>query len=276
MDTTAAVLPAVIAGYGVVRQVGEGGYGRCYLVRPPARLGLAAEFVVLKMFNDRVSEQAYERGVRELRAFAAVPSEPLVRVYDAVLEASFGYAMEHFPLGSLAAPARPPSRNEVLTALEHAARAAHTLHEAGFAHGDLRPGNILLTQDHTGAIGGRLSDPGLGRVLCPGTVLTGMGRASALEFTDPDLLASTRPSRRTEVWALGATIHRVLTGAGLHGELPDGQPLLVIRRMLTARPQVHPSLAPPEAALVRDCTARDETRIRTAAEVADRLAALCY
>jgi serine/threonine protein kinase len=264
VDTTAAVLPAVIAGYDVVRQVGEGGH----------RLGLADEFLVLKMFNDRVSEQAYERGVRELRAFAAVPSEHLVRVFDAVLEASFGYAMEHFPLGSLAAPAHPPSRTEALTALEHAARAAHTLHEAGLAHGDLRPGNVLLAQDATGAIGGRLTDPELGRVLSPGTALTGMGRASALEFTDPDLLAGACPSRRTEVWALGATIHRVLTGACLHGELPDGQPLLVVRRLLTARPQVHPALAPAEAALVHECTAEGDTRIGTAAEVADRLAAL--
>jgi eukaryotic-like serine/threonine-protein kinase len=274
VETTTAVLPAVIAGYDVVRQLGEGGHGRCYLVRPPARLGLADEFVVLKMFNDRVSEQAFERGVRELRAFAAVASEHLVRVYDAVLEASFGYAMEYLPLGSLAAPAHPPSRTEVLTALEHAARAAHALHEAGIAHGDLRPGNVLLAHDAAGGIAGRLADPGLRRVLTPGTALTGMGRASAVEFTDPELLAGAVPSRRTEVWALGATIHRALSGAGLHGELPDPQPLLAIRRLLTARPQVHPALAPAEAALVHDCIADDGCRIPTAAEVADRLAAL--
>jgi serine/threonine protein kinase len=274
VDTTAAVLPAVIAGYDVVRQLGEGGHGRCYLVRPPARLGLADEFVVFKMFNDRVSEQAFERGVRELRAFAAVPSEHLVHIYDAVLEASFGYAMEHFPLGALAAPARSPSRGEVLTALEHAARAVHALHEAGLAHGNLRPGNILLSQDAAGAIGGRLADPELRRVLTPGTALTGMGRASSLEFTDPTLLAGARPSRRTEVWALGATIHRALSGAGLHGELPDPQPLLAIRRLLTGRPQVHPGLAPGAAALVHDCIADGGNRIATAAEVADRLAAL--
>jgi serine/threonine protein kinase len=274
VDTTAAVLPAVVAGYDVVRQLGEGGHGRCYLVRPPARLGLADEFVVLKMFNDRVSEQAYERGVRELRAFAAVRSGYVVRVFDAVLEASFGYAMEYFPLGSLAAPAHPPKRADVLTALEHAARAAHALHEAGHAHGDLRPGNVLLARGPNGVIGGRLSDPELARVLTPGTALTGMGRASALEFADPELLAGAHPSRRTEVWALGATIHRVLSGAGLHGELPDPQPLLAIRRLLTARPQVHPGLAPAEAALVRDCIAEGEARIGTAAAVADRLAAL--
>ncbi len=105
-------------------------------------------------------------------------------------------------------------------------------------------------------------------------MVTGMGRAGGVEFTDPDLLAGTRPSRRTEVWALGATIHRALTGVGLYGELPEGQPLLAIRRLLSHRPQVHPGLPPADAALVHDCIADADARLATAADVADRLAQL--
>jgi serine/threonine protein kinase len=266
----ASPTPAAVADYEIVRLLGEGNHGRYYLARPPARLGLAEEFVALKVFGDRVGEQAYERGVRELRAFAAVRSPYLVRVFDAVLEDSFVYAMEYFPLGSLAAPARPLPRPTVLAALEHAARAAHALHEAGLAHGDIKPANVLVADDG----GGRLSDLGLARFLTPGSTLTGMGRASSVEYMDPDLLAGARPSRRTEVWALGATVHRALAGTGLYGELPDAQPLLAIRRVLSSPPQVHPSLGPAEAALVRDCLAGGDARPATAAEVADRVARL--
>lgn len=262
-----------VADYELVQLLGEGNHGRYFLARPPARLGLDAEFVALKVFGDRVGEDAYRRGVRELRAFAAVRSEYLVPVYDAVLEDTFGYATEYFPLGSLAAPAHALTRQNVRTALEHAARAAHALHESGLAHGDIKPGNVLLADTRTG-IAGRLSDLGLARVLTPGTTLTGMGHASAIEFTDPALLAGARPSRRTEVWALGATIHRALAGAGLFGELPDKQPLLAIRKVLSARPQVHPSLPQAEAALVWDCIGEGENRIPTAVAVAERLAAL--
>ena len=271
----ATVTPSAVADYEVVRLLGEGNHGRFWLARPPARLGLSEEFVALKVFGDRVGEQAYERGVRELRAFAAVRSPYLVRVFDAVLEDTFVYAMEYFPHGSLAAPARALGRTDVLTALEHAARAAHALHEAGLAHGDVKPGNVLLagSVDHAPP-GGRLSDLGLARYLTPGNTLTGMGRASSVEFTDPDLLAGARPSRRTEVWSLGATVHRVLSGAGLHGDLPDTQPLLAIRRVLSGTPQVHPSLAPAEAALVRACLAEGTGRLTTAEQVADGLAAL--
>ena len=268
-----SVAPGVAADYELVRLLGEGSHGRCFLARPPARLGIADEFVVLKVFGDRVGEQAYERGVRELRACAAVGSEYLVKVFDAVLEDSFGYAMEYFPMGSLAAPARPVPRASVITSLEHAARAAQALHDSGIAHGDIKPANILLA-DTADGIGGRLSDLGIARFLTPGNALTGMGRASSVEFTDPDLFTGAGPARRTEVWALGATIHRALAGAGLFGELPDNQPLLAIRKVLSGRPQLHESLAPADASLVRDCLADGEARLRTAAEVADRLAQL--
>jgi serine/threonine protein kinase len=178
-----AAVPAAVADYVVVRQLGEGNHGRYYLARPPARLELAEEFVALKVFGDRVGELAYERGVRELRAFAAVRSPYLVTVYDAVLEDTFAYAMQYFPLGSLSAPARPLARAEVHRALENAARAAHALHEAGMAHGDIKPANVLLTEGSGGSaagIGGRLSDLGLARFLAPGATLTSMGRASSV------------------------------------------------------------------------------------------------
>lgn len=275
MDASVTTTPGAVADYEVVRLLGEGNHGRFWLARPPARLGLTDEYVALKVFGDRVGEQAYERGVRELRAFAAVRSEYLVRVYDAVLEDSFVYAMEYFPLGSLAAPAGPLGRADVLLALEHAARAAHALHEAGLAHGDVKPGNVLLAGPAGGPpTGGRLSDLGLARFLSPGSTLTGMGRASSVEFTDPDLLAGARPSRRTEVWSLGATIHRALAGAGLFGDLPDTQPLLAIRKVLSGSPQLHPGLGPAEAELVRACLAEGSARLGTAEQVADGLAAL--
>jgi serine/threonine protein kinase len=185
--------------------------------------------------------------------------------------------MQYFPLGSLSAPARPLARAEVHRALENAARAAHALHEAGMAHGDIKPANVLLTEGSGGSaagIGGRLSDLGLARFLAPGATLTSMGRASSVEYVDPDVIGGARPSRRTEIWALGATVHRALAGTGLYGELPDAQPLLAIRKVLGAQPQIDPALRPDEAELVRLCLAPDDGRLPTAEAVADCLAAL--
>jgi serine/threonine protein kinase len=267
-DTPAQAVP-VLADFRVIRLIGEGNHGRFYLARPPARLGIDDEYVAVKVFAGQCSEDAYRRGTRELRAFAAVASPYLARVYDAILEDNFLYAMEYFPLGSLAAPARPLTRDEVLRAVEHAARAVHALHEAGMAHGDVKPGNVML---HEG--GGKLSDLGLARVFNAGAALTGMAPETSVEFVDPSLLLGQPPSRATDIWALGATLHRSLSGRGLYGELPEHQPLLAIRRVQSSAPTLDPSLTAGEAELVLACLAQADARLATAAEVADRIAAL--
>jgi len=265
-DTPGHTVPA-LADFRVVRLIGEGNHGRFYLARPPARLGIADEYVAVKVFAGQCSEDAYRRGTRELRAFAAVDSPYLARVYDAVLEDNFLYAMEYFPLGSLAAPARPLTRGEVLRAVEHAARAVHALHEAGMAHGDVKPGNVMLHEN-----GGKLSDLGLARVFTAGAALTGMAPETSVEYLDPSLLLGEPPSRATDIWALGATLHRALSGKGLYGELPERQPLLAIRRVQTTPPTLDPVLTADEAALVHACLAAPGSRPATALEVADRIA----
>ncbi len=267
-DTPARALPA-LADFRVVRVIGEGNHGKFYLAHPPVRLGINDEFVAVKVFAGQCSEDAYRRGARELRAFASVDSPYLATVYDAVLEDNFLYAMEYFPMGSLGSPARPLERMQVLQAVEHAARAVHALHEAGMAHGDIKPGNVML---HEG--GGKLSDLGLARVFTTGAALTGMAPETSVEYLDPSMLSGEPPSRATDIWGLGATLHRALTGIGLYGELPVGQPLLAIRRVLSTQPALAPSLHPAEAALVALCLAPTGERPQTAVEVADQLAAI--
>ncbi len=266
---TKSSVPSAIADYRIIRLLGEGNHGKFYLAHAPQRLGIAAEHVALKVFAGQVSQDAYRRGVRELRAFAAVHSPHLVRIYDAVLEDNFLYAMEYFPMGSLAAPAEPLTRAEVLRALADAARAVHALHEAGLVHGDIKPGNVLVD-----AGGGKLSDLGLVRVLNSENALTGMAPATSVEYIDPELFYGAPPSRATDIWALGATVNRALTGEGLYGNIPVDQPMLAIRAVQSGRANVSPMLTAAEAALVRACLAPPESRPPTAASVAGQLAAL--
>ncbi len=267
-DTPAQAVP-VLADFRVVRLIGEGNHGRFYLAHPPARLGIDDEYVAVKVFAGQCSEDAFRRGTRELRAFAAVDSPYLARVYDAVLEDNFLYAMEYFPLGSLAAPARPLDRGRGAARRRARRPRGDALHEAGLAHGDVKPGNVMLHDD-----GAKLSDLGLARAMTAGAALTGMAPETSVEFLDPTLLLGEPPSRATDVWALGATLHRALSGRGLYGELPERQPLLAIRRVQTSRPQIDPSLTAGEADLVLACLAPTGDRPATALEVADRIAAL--
>jgi len=109
-------------------------------------------------------------------------------------------------------------------------------------------------------------------VLAPGITLTGMGPLGTVEFTDPALLHGSAPSRANDVYSLGATLHHVLAGVGLYGELPGNDPVLVLRRLLSTPPTIAPQLRPEEADVIRDCINPDPAqRPATALEVAERL-----
>lgn len=264
-----AQVAPVLADYHLVRDLGEGNNGRFYLARPPARLGIEDAHVAVKVFAGHCTADAFRRGTRELRAFAAVDSPYLAVIYDAALENGFLYAMEYFPLGSLAAPTHSLDRDQVLLAVEHAARAADALHEAGLAHGDIKPGNVMVHDS-----GGKLSDLGLARTLSAGVNLTSMAPETSIEFLDPRLLHGDPPSRSTDIWAIGATLHRALSGTGLYGDLPAGQPLLSIRKLQSTAPVVNPSLTASEAELTHACLDSIDRRPTTALKIAERIAAL--
>jgi serine/threonine protein kinase len=262
-----------IADYTFIRPLGEGNHGRYYLATPPPRLGLDAKAVVVKVVAGQTTSDTFTRATRELKAFAAVRSPYLVRLFDAGQQTgTFFYAMEWLERGSLAEPAMELSKDDARKAVADVARAAHALHEAGIVHQDIAPENVLLADD-----GGRLADLGLAKVLQPGVTVTSIGSRSigAVEFVDPAMLAGGRPSRLTDVYSLGMTLHRALAGSGMFGVIPADQPMMAMRAVLAGSPKVDASLDAQQAALIKACVDPDlSRRPRTALEVAERIDAL--
>ena len=98
-------VPEALGDYTDLRPFGEGGHGRFYLATPPARLGLTGSVVVKVVPGSQ--ESGFRRFTRELKLFARVNSEHLVRLYDAGQhEELFFYSMEWCQGGTLAAPAK--------------------------------------------------------------------------------------------------------------------------------------------------------------------------
>lgn len=259
---------AGIADYRFIRPLGTGNNGVFYLAERPARLPVSDELVAVKVLSGASSQDTFRRATRELTAFAAVSSPYLVTLYDAGQEGSdLYYSMEYVAGGSLAHPAESPARDAVLTAVAHAARAAHALHEAGLAHNDIKPGNVLLHP-----AGGKLADLGLSRVLRPGLTITGLGSSASVEYLDPALLRGDAPSRATDIYALGATLHRAVTGAGLYGELPADNPIVAMRRVMSRAPEPSASLDPALRDIVTSAISPDQRdRPATAAEFAEQV-----
>lgn len=256
-----------IADYELERSLGTGNHGEFFLARPPERLGLQTDHVAVKVLGLNAPDDAFRRVANELKLFASVPCEQLVRLYDAGQQAGiFFYVMEYFPKGSLGRPVEPPSRAEILRAVADAARAAHALHDAGVAHRDIKPANVMLSDG-----GGRLSDLGLAQILSPGQTVTGIGPIGTIEYMEPAVVLGERAGRASDVWSLAATLHKCLTGRSLYGELPDDL-LSALRHVVQNRPTPAEGLTDGERELIEACLAPERAdRPASAEEVAQRL-----
>jgi len=259
-----------IADYELIRSLGWGNHGQFFLARKPARLPVDVEYVAVKVFAGRSTADTFRRATRELKAFAAVRSPYIVSLYDAGQhDGVLYYSMEYLERGSLAEPVQPIGPAEGTAAIRDAAVAVSALHAAGMVHRDIKPGNIMLTEN-----GGKLSDLGLAHVIAPGVTITGMGSVASIEYTDPEQLQGAHAGPATDIWSLGVTLHRVLSGKGIYGEdLPADDGLLALRRVMSADIQLAPGLPQAAAELILDSTGPSAER-PSAAQFAERLSAL--
>lgn len=260
-----------IADYSFAEVLGTGNHGTYYKAQPPARLGYEADWVAVKVLEQHAGDDDFRRFANELKLFATVDSEYLVQLLDAGQDAGrLFYATEYHPLGSLAAPAGDLDDASKVRAVAHAARGAHALHEVGVAHRDIKPTNILLENG-----GGRLGDLGLAQVLNPGQTVTGTGPIGSIEFMAPSMVRGERASRASDIWELGATLHKVLTGRSVFGDIPTDNILEALRHVLQTPPRIDDALPDPVRVVLESCLASaPEDRPQTAEQLAEQLEAL--
>lgn len=262
-----------IADYRLLGRVddGSGTTNVLYRAAPPSRLGLGEDAVVVLKLLEGTGERALTRLTRLLQTFAAVDDPHLVRLLDAGQhEDIFFYATPDWPRGTLAAPSTALSAAQAAAALVDVCRAAHALHEVGIAHRDISPSTVLL-HEHGAWLGGL----DLARAAMGGGSVTSMASLHSVAYLDPACIRGDLPSRATDIYSLGATLHLALTGVSVHPGLPEDDPVLAVRRVLRDAPHLSDRLDPEAAQLIGSCLDPDPLgRPATAAELAALLAEL--
>ncbi|PIE22014.1 MAG: hypothetical protein CSA62_14405 [Planctomycetota bacterium] len=196
-----------LGGYRLEDVLGHGGMGTVYRA---TQLSLHRE-VALKVLKSELCENPdfVQRFTDEARAAGRFNHPNVVQVFD-VGEANgrHFYSMELLEGGSLEDKLRGQGKldiSEALAATLDAARGLEYARELGLVHRDIKPDNLMLTQQGTVKICdlGLAGDLGL---MAEGKLL------GTPHFLSPEQVRKDPADHRSDLYALGCTFYRLLTG----------------------------------------------------------------
>jgi tetratricopeptide (TPR) repeat protein len=191
----------MVAHYHVLATVGAGAYGTVYRARD-TRLDRT---VALK-FLRRGATEDFEQEARTLAALSEHPHIVTIHAWGVHEETPY-LVLAYLPAnGAALLEQEGPLRwQETLRLVGACARALAAAHDQGIVHGDIKPANILL-------------DPASGSVcLADFGLATARGVAAGLRgspaFLAPERLAGGPPTAACDIYALGMTLHMLLSGS---------------------------------------------------------------
>ena len=219
--------------YRLIRPLGRGGMGAVYLAR---HVRLRRQCAIKLLPRDRGFDAAWrERFDREMAAVAALDDPHVVAASDAGESGGWHFlVMEYLDgldLSRLAGRMGPLGIADACELVRQAAVGLAHVHAAGLVHRDIKPSNLMLTRDGVVKIldlGLVLSDhdplPADDRLTTVGQLM------GTLAYMAPEQLAdSTSVDHRADLYALGATLFRLLTGAPPHGSARGIAPLVIAK-----------------------------------------------
>ena len=267
----AALVGRRLGSYELLAHVGSGGMGDVYRARD-VRLD---RHVAIKVLAPQLACDAtfLDRFAREARAISHLSHRNICALHDvgredasAEGEPAIHYLVLEFLEGDTLAErlraGRMPPHESLQRAIEIADALAHA-HRHGIVHGDLKPGNIILTE--TGAT---LVDFGLATRPADSRPILG-----TLPYMSPEQIDGTGVDARADVWAFGLVFYEMLTGRRAFGGASEAA---IAARIRGGEPDPlgAPDVEVPPGidALIRSCLAknRDERHL-TAHDIADRL-----
>jgi serine/threonine-protein kinase len=259
-----------IQGYRILGELGRGGMGMVYRAE---QVSLHRQ-VALKVLNHELTEdpQFVARFVAEARAAAKLQHPNVVQVFDVEHDGgTYYYAMELMQEGSLEDWLKQNGAMPADRALRVVADAAAGLAYAeslGIVHRDIKPDNLML--DQHGAV--KIADLGLA-----GTGEETEEKAIGTpHFMAPEQVLRKEIDHRTDLYALGCTFYRLVTGrTPFKGQTVKD----ILRAQVKDDPEpankANPQVPFEVAAIIQKLMAKEpKERFQTANELLEQLAVL--
>jgi len=244
----------------ILEPIGKGGMGEVFRAR---HRHLERDEAVKVVASERLdSPEAVARFEQEAKAAAKLMHENIVATYDAGQQEGVHYlAMEYVDgrdLSQIVDNEGPLSVEQAIDYVIQAARGLAYAHQRGIIHRDIKPSNLLLAiDDQPSAVGGeegapqsaiiKILDMGLAR-LTEDVLRAARGEETerltktgqlmgTLDYMSPEQAEDFQAAdQRSDIYSLGCTLHKLLTGDPVYDADTS------MRRLLAHRDAPIPSL----------------------------------
>jgi len=197
--------------YAVLKKLGEGGKGIVY----KARDTVLNRVVAVKMLKSAVlSEEAYQRFMREAQVVAKLNHPNIVSIYDIgkedekqffVLEFVDGMSLRE--LGGT----YPESKCDIQTVLRTSIDICNALqyaHSQSVLHRDIKPENILITQEGIA----KLMDFGLAKMLGESSITQEGIIVGTVAYVALEIALGKGADAKSDLYSFGALLYEMVTG----------------------------------------------------------------
>jgi eukaryotic-like serine/threonine-protein kinase len=247
--------------YVIIRKLGQGATGQVYL----AEDSVLARPIAIKFIGVDPDPAARQRFLMEARAAARIQHPNVVSIYRVGELGDQPYIVSELVRGTpLSDVQRPMAWTKALALAIDLGRGLAAAHRRGVVHCDIKPSNIMLTEEGVA----KLVDFGLAQVLREGAEDAWQPMSGTPDYMAPEVWSGRSPTRRSDVYSLGAVLYEMISGAPPFASVSvaDLGEATVTRDapLLETEPRV--------AALVARCLARDpEQRFPSGEELREAL-----
>jgi tetratricopeptide (TPR) repeat protein/TolB-like protein len=248
-----------ISHYRVLEKIGGGGMGVVYKAEDTKlRRTVALKFLAPELTRD---EDAKRRFVHEAQAASALDHPNICSIFDIdeTPEGQLYIAMACYEGETL--KSRIARRKlEVREAFEIAFSVAQGLaraHANGIIHRDIKPGNVMITND--GFV--KIVDFGLAKLIGRSRITGSGATLGTVAYMAPEQARSEEADERADIWSIGAVLYEMLTGRlPFRGEIDQAMVYSILNENPTPLKELRSDVPDACAAVVMKCLDKDPNR----------------
>ena len=205
--------------YEIIEKIGGGGMAEVY----KARCRVLDRFVAIKVLRSEFveDEEFISKFKDESQAAAKLNHNNIVNIYDTGIDDNIHYIVMEYVEGTTLKEYiknnKPLDIKESINIASQIAEALRHAHANKIIHRDIKPQNILITEDKLAKVG----DFGIARAISEKTITNSDKSIGSVHYFSPEQARGGYVDNRTDIYSLGVVLFEMVTGrVPFDGETP--------------------------------------------------------